>query len=327
MVVANHEILEVAEVSQDYISDLILLDDRMQLAVTSWDGTLSIYDYNDAKTVSLKSSLQHTFPLLSCCYLMAKNRARYLYVSSVQSEILQVDLEAGRFVPVRNNKADLGISSMCRYREYIICGSWDGLLQVVNCETNSVIFHQRLHDDAKVLSMDINEDKLIVASTKNKIRWFNLPLDENPGFEVESGLKYQSRNIKLTPQGDGYVSGSLDGRVAVEFFNDEHSKFAFRCHRMNLVDKNFVFPVNALSFVPKSYILYTGGSDGCVSCWNLSTRKKMEQLPKFNENSVVQLACNGKVLCVATSDDSFKNSAVANEDFKLQPSRLYMVFL
>lgn len=327
MAVGNHDILEVAKVSQDYISDLILLDDRMQLAVTSWDGTLSIYDYNEAKTVNIKSSLQHSFPLLSCCYLRS-NGARYLYVSSVQSEILQVDLEAGSFLPVRNNKADLGISSMCGYREYIICGSWDGLLQVVNCETNSVILHHRLQDDAKVLSMDINEDKLIVASTKNKIRWFNLPLDANSSsIEVESGLKYQSRSIKLTPQGDGYVSGALDGRVAVEFFNDESRKFAFRCHRMNLVDKNFVFPVNALSFAPKSYILYTGGSDGCVSCWNLSTRKKMEQLPKFNENSVVQLACNGKVLCVATSDDSFKNSAVVNDDFKPQPSRLYMVFL
>ena len=159
--------------------------------------------------------------------------------------------------------------------------------------------------------MDVDNERMVIATSRNKVRLFELPLrPKDKGTEVESGLKYQARKVKLTPQGDGYVCSSLDGRVAVEYLEDESRKFAFRCHRLNLVDTSMVFPVNALSFRPNSNVLYTGGSDGSVSCWNLTSRKKVEQ-----------------VLCVATSDDSFKTNATKDETFELQPSRLYIVFL
>lgn len=324
---AKHRIVEVPQSPLDYISDISLLEDPQQFAVTSWDGFLSIYDYDAGEQrVALSLRLKHQFPLLSCCYVV-RGHGRQIYVSSVQGEILEADLESERFVVVENNVAELGVSCMCCVRGQLLCGSWDGSLQVVNCATNSVGFHWKLSDGSKILSMDGNDDRLILATTGNKVRWFPVPLQPNDGMEVESGLKYQARRIRLTPAGDGYVTSSLDGRVAVEYFDDESRKFAFRCHRMNLVDTNMAFPVNALSFLPGSEILYTGGSDGCVSCWNLHTRKKVEQLPKFNEDSVVKLQSNDKVLCVATSDDSFKTSATKDEKYNLQPSRIYLVFL
>lgn len=319
MVTARDRIVELLQSPSDFISDISLVGE--QLAVSCWDGSLSVYDYNTKELkVALNTRLQHQFPLLSCCYV-----GRKIYVGSVQGEILEADFELGRFIPVSKNVAELGVSSMCSFRGQLVCGSWDGSLQVVNCAKNSVDLHWKL--TSKVLSMDVNEDRLIVATTGNKVRWFPLPLEPGDGTEVESGLKYQARKIRLTPAGDGYVTSSLDGRVAVEYFDDESRKFAFRCHRMNLVDTNMVFPVNALAFLPGTEILYTGGSDGCVSCWNLHTRKKVEQLPKFNENSVVRMECNDKVLCVATSDDSFKTSPTRDEKFNLQPSRIYLVFL
>ncbi|QLL30823.1 hypothetical protein HG536_0A06380 [Torulaspora globosa] len=325
MVTARDRIVEIPESPSDFISDISLLGE--QLAVSCWDGSLSIYDYDTKEQkVALNTRLQHQFPLLSCCYV-AGGHGRQIYVGSVQGEVLEADFELERFIPVSKNVAELGVSSMCSFREQLLCGSWDGSLQVVNCAENSVDLHWKLSDRSKILAMDLNEDRLIVATTGNKVRWFPLPLQPSDGTEVESGLKYQARKIRLTPAGDGYVTSSLDGRVAVEYFDDESRKFAFRCHRMNLVDTNMVFPVNALSFRPGTEILYTGGSDGCVSCWNLHTRKKLEQLPKFNENSVVRMECNDKVLCVATSDDSFKTSATKDEKFNLQSSRIYLVFL
>lgn len=322
------QIVEVAQSPEDFISGVVLLDAVGQVAVTSWDGLLSIYQYNvEQRKVALEVRLKHESPLLSCCYVV-RGRSRQIYVSSVQGEILEADLESERFIPVTNNVAELGVSCMCSFEGQLICGSWDGSIQVVDCATNSVRLLWKLEEKVKILSMDVNEKKLIVATTGNKVRWFSLPLEHpSEGIDVESGLKYQARDIKLTPVGDGYVTSSLDGRVAVEYFDDESRKFAFRCHRMNLVDTNMVFPVNTLSFVPETDILYTGGSDGYVSCWNLQTRKRVEQLPKFNEDSVVELQCNGKVLVVATSDDSFKTSATASEEYKLQPSRVYLVFL
>lgn len=323
-----HDVVEVAEVSEDYISDVVIMGSLRKLIVTAWNGTLSLYDYNEQdRKVELNTILQHVFPLLSCCIVFPSGDHKpEIYCGDVQGQVLLVDLELGKFIPVRGNVAQLGISSLCSYRDQVICGSWDGFLQGIDCRSQTVVYQQQLRD--KILSIDAQRDKLVVATTNNAVFWWPLPLNTNYlGVEVESGLKFQTRCIKLTPGGDGYVSSSLDGRVAVEFFQDDTKKFAFRCHRMNLADTSFVFPVNALAFIPNSSILYTGGSDGCVSCWNLATRKKVEQLKKFNENSVVRLDCDGKVLCVATSDDSFKTNAVVNQDTELQSSRVYLVFL
>lgn len=319
--------MEVAQCPRDYVSEVLLLEDLRQIIVTSWDGLLTVYDYEvEHRTVSLNSQLRHECALLACCYVDTFH-GRQIYVSSVQGEVLQVDLESEGFIPVKNNYATLGIPCISDFQGQLICGSWDGTLQVVDCETNCVVLQERLSDGLKVISMDVDNERMVIATSRNKVRLFELPLrPKDKGTEVESGLKYQARKVKLTPQGDGYVCSSLDGRVAVEYLEDESRKFAFRCHRLNLVDTSMVFPVNALSFRPNSNVLYTGGSDGSVSCWNLTSRKKVEQLPKFNENSVVQLACNEQVLCVATSDDSFKTNATKDETFELQPSRLYIVF-
>ncbi|CDH16232.1 related to Cell cycle arrest protein BUB3 [Zygosaccharomyces bailii ISA1307] len=319
-----HETIEVDKVASDYLSDVVILSELSQLAVTAWDGSLSIYDYSDKK-VQLNTTLRHQFPLLCC--VACGDRGEHIYCGGVQGEVLLANRASSKFQVVRNNTATLGVTSMCCYRNTVICGSWDGLLQVVDRESNEIVFKMQLND--KILSMDSNNERLVVATARNKVFWWSLPFGKDSSFgnEVESGLKFQTRRIKLTPQGDGYVSSSLDGRVAVQYFQDEQRKFAFRCHRMNLADTNFVFPVNGLAFLPNSTVLYTGGADGCVLCWNLATRKKVDQLPKFNENSVVQLACNNEILCVATSDDSFKTCAVVNEDTELQPSRLYVVFL
>lgn len=325
---ARHQVVEVSQCPRDYLSAVLLLEDRRQVIVTSWDGLLSVYDYEiDRQSVTLNSQLRHEFALLGCCSV-ATSHGKQVYVSSVQGEVMRVDFESERFTPVRNNCATLGIPCLSSFQGNLICGSWDGSLQVVDCETNCVTLQERLDDGAKIFSMDVKDDKLVVATSGNKVRLFHLPLRPgDQGAAVESGLKYQARKIKMTPRGDGYVCSSLDGRVAVEYLDDESRKFAFRCHRMNLIDASLVFPVNALGFRAHSDILYTGGSDGCVSCWNLTSRKKVEQLPKFNENSVVELACNERVLCVGTSDDSFKTNATTEENFELQPSRLYIVFL
>lgn len=324
---SNSEIIEVECQIADYVSDAVLLKDLKKIMVTSWDGMLSIYDYNDKGNIFLESRIQHEYPLLSCYECLSDNE-RYIYVGSVQGEILQADLTINQFIPVKEVRSNLGISKICSFKGMVICGSWDGFIQVIDCRRNEIVDFLELEGCAKIFSMEINEEKLIISTTGNKLLLYSLPIEaSSKGIIIESGLKYQTRDIKLNPQGDGYVSSSIDGRVAVEYFGDDSKKFAFRCHRMNLTDNQLVFPVNSICFVPNSNILYTGGSDGCVSCWNLISRKKVEQFPKFNEDSVVKLDCNGDVLCVATSDDSFKTNSSTVEESPFRPSRLYLIFL
>jgi cell cycle arrest protein BUB3 len=50
----------------------------------------------------------------------------------------------------------------------------------------------------------------------------------------------------------GYVTSSIEGRVAVEFFDDsaesQAKKFAFKCHRQLVNGVDSVYPVSGLAF-------------------------------------------------------------------------------
>lgn len=52
----------------------------------------------------------------------------------------------------------------------------------------------------------------------------------------------------------GYVSASIEGRIAVEFFDPsleaQARKYAFKCHRQVVDGVDHVFPVNAIAFHP-----------------------------------------------------------------------------
>nr|CDI54780.1 related to mitotic checkpoint protein BUB3 [Melanopsichium pennsylvanicum 4] len=59
--------------------------------------------------------------------------------------------------------------------------------------------------------------------------------DWQPDQKRESSLKFMARDLRCMPAGDGYVMSSVEGRVAVEFFDPsakiQAGKYAFKCHR------------------------------------------------------------------------------------------------
>ncbi|SCU93066.1 LADA_0G01156g1_1 [Lachancea dasiensis] len=299
---------------KDYISDLTLIDDTLNVIVTAWDGTLTLYAC-DANEQLL--TMKHDHGLL-CSTSSSGGR---IFVGSVQGEVLEVDMESGKFRLVCDD-SQLGVCAISTAGNHLVAGSWDGSIQVIDLKTGKVWYNKKF-EDRKVLALDCNESKIVVAYTGGKLAVYDV---KNMNIPVvrDSGLKFQCRDLKIMPSGDGYAQSSVDGRVAIEYFEDESSRFAFRCHRMNLSDTQFVFPVNTLAFSSREH-LYTGGSDGRVFGWNLKTRKKSEELPKFDE-SVVRVVTNKKVLCVATADDSFKTSATV-QGVEISPGQIYFTKL
>ena len=59
----------------------------------------------------------------------------------------------------------------------------------------------------------------------------------------------------LTP---GWASGSIEGRIAVEYFDadpaSQAQKYAFRAHRQTVDGVDCVYPINALAYHPVSVI-------------------------------------------------------------------------
>jgi hypothetical protein len=67
---------------------------------------------------------------------------------------------------------------------------------------------------------------------------------------ILSPLKYQTRCVATFPDKQGFLVGSIEGRVAVQHIDEaqQSKNFTFKCHR----DNNDIYAVNAISFHPVS---------------------------------------------------------------------------
>ena len=121
--------------------------------------------------------------------------------------------------------------------------------------------------------MDTCDEKLLVATANRKIRIWDL---KNMGQyeQRDSSLKFQTRAIKCFPNKQGFVISSIEGRVAVEYFDldpeVQRKKYAFKCHRTKENNAELIYPVNAISFHNEYNTFATGGSDWYENISSLS---------------------------------------------------------
>jgi cell cycle arrest protein BUB3 len=98
----------------------------------------------------------------------------------------------------------------------------------------------------KAFSMDVdpaNQNRVVIATAGRRICVIdvrsssgNKPWEAALALDRESSLKYQSRTVRFFPDGNGIALGSIEGRCAIEFFEDlglpaKMKKYAFKCHR------------------------------------------------------------------------------------------------
>jgi len=162
--------------------------------------------------------------------------------------------------------------------------------------------------------MDWVDHTLMVCTSGRKIHLYDVRkhsdtdtfiMSENQ--QRESSLKYQTRSCALFPNLDGYALGSIEGRVGIDYMEDNEvtaaqgkKKYAFKCHRVD----DTVYPVNAVAFHPKGTFA-TGGCDGTVVMWDAKLKKRLVALPRL-ATSVAALAFSngdnaGALLAVAQS--------------------------
>jgi len=104
-------------------------------------------------------------------------------------------------------------------------------------------------------------------------------------------FQFQTRCIKCFPSGEAFVLASIEGRVAVEYFDMDpevqkgkvckhmltllwFSQYAFKCHRVKDEVCELIYPVNAIAFNPVHRTFATGGSDAIVNMWDPFNRKR-----------------------------------------------------
>lgn len=132
-------------------------------------------------------------------------------------------------------------------------------------------------------------------------------LELEPWQRRESSLKFMTRAVACMPDDSGYASSSIEGRVAVEWFDpsttSQARKYAFKCHRQSSPEGvDVVYPVNALAFHPVHGTFASGGGDGFVAMWDGVAKRRIRQYQRYPA-SVAALAFSndGKFLAVGVS--------------------------
>lgn len=116
-----------------------------------------------------------------------------------------------------------------------------------------------------------------------------------------------TRCVSCMPDDLGYASSSIEGRVAVEWFDpspeSQARKYAFKCHRQTAEDgTDIVYPVNALAFHPVHGSFASGGGDGVVALWDGIAKRRIRQYQKYPSSiASVGFSGNGKYLAIAVS--------------------------
>jgi len=115
-----------------------------------------------------------------------------------------------------------------------------------------------------------------------------------------------TRAIACMPNDEGYASSSIEGRVAVEWFDpspdSQARKYAFKCHRQSVEGVDVVYPVNALAFHPVHGTFASGGGDGVVAIWDAIAKRRIRIYQKYASSvAAMSFSTSGQYLAVAIS--------------------------
>lgn len=228
-----------------------------------------------------------------------------MYSSCADFTVNQLDPNIGKVRMLGSHEA--GVQSICYNSEIksLISGSWDKYIHLHDPRSEDPLTSKH-EQPFKIWSVATVGHNLVIAMPERCIHLYDLRNMSGPWQRRESSLKFQIRAIECMPNAQGYASSSIEGRVAVEFFDPSEEgqarKYAFKCHRQSEGGVDTVYPVNALAFHPVYGTFASGGGDGVVSVWDGLAKRRLRQYPRFGA-SIAALSFNnqGTYLAAASS--------------------------
>eukprot|EP01091_Cochliopodium_minus_P012493 TRINITY_DN3794_c0_g1_i1.p1 TRINITY_DN3794_c0_g1~~TRINITY_DN3794_c0_g1_i1.p1 ORF type:complete len:306 (-),score=71.74 TRINITY_DN3794_c0_g1_i1:307-1224(-) len=252
----------------DSVSKLSFSPTSNLLAASSWDNHVRIWDLNTNGQSMGRFAFPHPSPVLTCCW---SNDGSKLFTGACDNKARYFDLQSSKEIIVGGHDQPIKTAHWYTPFNMLVTGSWDKTIKFWDFKSQNPCLNINLPDKLYASSM---RDHIFVAATANhRITIYDIRNQGKPFKEENSPLKMQSTCVELFTDCKGYALGSVEGRVAIQYFEEVYPKnnFAFKCHRM----ANKVFSVNSLSF-NKFGTFSTAGGDGSYTFWDKDTKKKIK---------------------------------------------------
>ncbi|PON43616.1 WD repeat containing protein [Parasponia andersonii] len=282
---------------RDAISSIQFAPQSDNLLVSSWDSCLRLYDVGSSV---LRLEAQSEASLLDCCF----ENEFTAFTAASDGSIRRYDLHTGNSEVIGNHD-DLSV----------FVGYSDETCQVISAGLDNKILYwdTRKKKDllclvnigSEVDSMSVSGFDMTVAVGRS-VYMYDLRNLSRPIQTKKSVMDVQIKCVSSLPNSRGFAVGAVDGRVAVELSSSSYSddiRYVFRCHPKSMDKRFHLVSVNDIAF--NSLIgnaFFTGDNEGYVIAWDAQSRKRLFELPRY-QNSVASLSINhrGQLLAVASS--------------------------
>lgn len=288
---------QIDDAPTDATSSLKFAPNNSQfLLASSWDDQVRLYDVDNNK---LKASYNHHLAVLDCCF----TDMSHSFSGGLDKTLKMYDWQAQKETIVGTHMDAIKCVHYCQAVNLIITGSWDKTIKLWDPRVPTCVGSYEQPD--KVYTLDTIDEKLVVGTANRKIRIWNLTNMGMPESR-ESSLKFQTRAIRCFPNRQGFVVSSIEGRVAVEYFDmspeQQRKKYAFKCHRSRENDIELIYPVNAIAFHNTHNTFATGGSDCMVNIWDGFNKKRLCQFHSYPAGiTSLSFDYTGNKLAIASS--------------------------
>jgi cell cycle arrest protein BUB3 len=298
-----------------------------------------------ASQVQLVHTFQHDAAVLDVCWITDKLAAS----GGLDRRVRLLNLETGQSNIIGKHGAAVSRVRYSSTTNLLLSSSWDSTLKVWDPTASPVTLIKTLSLPDKILAMDLSPPfphtslpnqssvqvidptpRAVVGMTGRHIHIFNLALwrqevdrvkaggqEDEASWKAEqkreSSLKFMVRDIRCMPSGDGFAISSVEGRVAVEFFDasseSQAKKYAFKCHRQVIDGIDTVYPVNGMAFHPVHATFASLGGDAVVSIWDPLAKKRIRQYPKMaSPLSTGAISSDGSFFAIASGFENIEDT-------------------
>ncbi|MCJ1291882.1 hypothetical protein MMC34_003430 [Xylographa carneopallida] len=313
---------ELSDPPSDAISAIKFAPTSLRLLVASWNKNVYLYKLQGTSG-QLLQKFEHRAPVLDVCWGENEQEA---YSVGLDRDVRKIDLQNQSQIVLSSHTAGAKSIAYSSPHKLLISASWDSTLHIHHTD-DSTLVPSIIPLPSKPFSISLSPTKLVVAMASRAVHIYDLKslavlssqngalstespgnkLDLDPWQRRESSLKFMTRAVACMPNDSGYASSSIEGRVAVEWFDpsteSQKRKYAFKCHRQTSPEGvDVIYPVNALAFHPVHGTFASGGGDGFVALWDGVAKRRIRQYQRYPASvAALAFSADGKFLAVAVS--------------------------
>lgn len=186
----------------------------------------------------LRLQIDHKAPVLDVCF---DDTDRRCFSVGLEQIVSSIDLTTGQRTNFNTNiSAAGGVGHTNTIRaavwhtptQMLFTGGWDGKLIAWDTRQQKPTQSTTTIEGNKIYTIGLSGNRLIVGTSNRHVLIYDVRSLAQPEQRRESSLMNQTRIIRGFPDTTGYALGSIEGRVAVEYFNPDQNvqknKYAFK---------------------------------------------------------------------------------------------------